>query len=90
MTSEAYRGVVYGGKVILRDESTPLTDGTEVVVTPLTGVTGSPAAVIAALESSPPVPSEWVDELEHLIAQGRRPPTHRDPFADESGRPESV
>jgi hypothetical protein len=26
-----------------------------------------------------------VDELEQLIAQGRRPPTRKDPFSDELG-----
>jgi hypothetical protein len=42
---------------------------------------GSPAALLAALGAAPPVPAEWVDELEQLIAQGLRPANHEDPFA---------
>ncbi|HET6572975.1 MAG TPA: hypothetical protein VFG68_05180, partial [Fimbriiglobus sp.] len=61
----------------------PLAEGVEVLVTPVGSPPGSPAAVLVAVESSPPVPAGWVDELEQLIAQGRRPPTHHDPFGDE-------
>jgi hypothetical protein len=88
MTNEAYRGVVRGGRVVFLEEDTPLTEGTEVMVTPVASNPSSPAAVLAALATSPPVPAEWVDELEQLIAQGRRPPTRKDPFADEPGGPE--
>jgi hypothetical protein len=84
MTGGAYRGVVRGGVVVLREQA-PLAEGAEVVVTPVEGAPGSPAAVLAAVEASPPVPAEWVDEFEQLIAQGRRPPTNRDPFGDPSG-----
>ena len=49
-----------------------MTEGTEVLVTPVTMPRGSPAAILAALESAPKVPPEWVDELEQLIAEGRR------------------
>src|SRR5262245_50866643 len=83
MTNGAYRGVVRGGSVVLLDKDTQLTEGTEVFVTPVAGPTGSPAAVLAALATSPPVPAVWVDELERLIAEGRRPPTRNDPFPDE-------
>jgi hypothetical protein len=72
MTTEAYRGVVRGRVVVLR-EQTPLPEGAEVLVTPVGAPPGSPAAVLDALEASPPVPGGWVDELEQLIAQGRRP-----------------
>jgi hypothetical protein len=85
VTNIAYRGVVRGGVVVLREAEAPLLEGTEVLVTPLTGPPGSPAAVLAAVEQSPRVPAEWVDELEQLIAQGRRPPTRPDPFADDAG-----
>ena len=88
MTNQTYRGVVRGGRVVFLEKDTPLTEGTEVPVTPVAGARGSPAAVLAGLASLPAVPSSWVDELEELIAQGRRPPTHKDPFADESGGPE--
>ncbi len=79
MTNGAYRGVVRGGVVVLRPEETPLAEGTEVIVTPVTRVPGSPAAVLAAVESSPRVPRDWVDELEQLIAQ-RRPPVRPAPY----------
>lgn len=84
MTGGAYRGVVRGGVVVLR-EQTPLTEGVEVLVTPVGDTPGSAAAVLAAVEMAPPVPAGWVDELEQLIAQGRRPPTRHDPFGDEPG-----
>ena len=87
MTKEVYRGVVRGGMVLLEKE-TPLTDGTEVFVTPVAGPLGSGAAILAAVENSPKVPAEWVDELEQLIALGRRPPTRQDPFPDEPGSQE--
>jgi hypothetical protein len=87
MSKTAYRGVVRGG-VVLLDEQTPLTEGTEVLVTPVAAAPGSPAAIIAAMESSPKVPKEWVDELEELIAQGQRPPSPPVVFPDEAGSQE--
>jgi hypothetical protein len=89
MANEVFRGVVRGGMVMLRPGETPLKEGTEVLVTPVAAAPGSPAAVLAAVERSPAVPAEWVDELEQLIAQGRRPPARPDPFADHRGGPES-
>jgi hypothetical protein len=85
MTNETYRGVVRGGMVVLLEEDTSLTEGTEVLVTPVAGTPGSAAAVLAAVATSPQVPPGWVDELEQLIAQGRRPPMRKDPFPDEPG-----
>jgi hypothetical protein len=82
MTHTAYRGVVRGG-VVLLDQGTPLTEGTEVLVTPVSASRGSPAALLAALENSPKVPPEWVDELEQLIAEGQRPPSPPVVFPDE-------
>ncbi len=84
MTTTAYRGVVRGGMVLL-DKETPLTEGTEVLVTPLAGERGSSAAILAAMDNSPKVPAEWVDELERLIAEGRRPPSPPVLFPDEPG-----
>ena len=72
MSMTAYRGVVRGGVVRL-NEQTPLTEGTEVLVTPLTSTRGSPSAILAALANAPQVPAEWVDELEQAIMAGRRP-----------------
>jgi len=83
MTQTAYHGVMRGG-VVLLDPGTPLTEGTEVLVTPVSAARGSPAAILAALEKLPKVPPEWVDELEHLIAAGRRPPSPPGVFPDES------
>ena len=81
MTKVTYRGVVRGGIVLLEKE-TRLTEGTEVLVTPVDGTPGSPAAILAAMENSPKVPPEWVDELEQLIAEGRRPPAPPVSFLD--------
>lgn len=89
MTNAAYRGVIRGGMVVLLDKDTPLKDGTEVLVTPVSEPRGSPARVVAAVESAPHVPAEWVDELEQLIAQGRCPPARPDPVLDQLGGEES-
>jgi hypothetical protein len=86
MTPATYRGVVRGGTIQL-DPATPLPEGTEVVVTPATAPasSGDPAALLMALNAAPPVPAEWMDELEMLIEQGRRPPTIVNPFAKQTG-----
>jgi hypothetical protein len=83
MSTASYRGVVRDGAVIFRDGERPPANGTEVLVTPVSDARGSGAAIIAALDNSPRVPAEWVDELEELIAQGRRPPSRPEPFSDE-------
>jgi len=67
----SYHGIVRGGVVVL-DQGLPLTDGTEVVVTPIGAFPGSPAEILADLEEAPKVPPEWVDELERLIAEGQK------------------
>jgi hypothetical protein len=69
--------------MVLLEKDTPLTEGTEVLVTPVDGAPGSPGAILAALEKLPKVPHEWVDELEQLIAEGRRPPSPPVVFPDE-------
>jgi hypothetical protein len=68
MTTKTYRGVVRGGQIVL-DSGAHLGEGTEVVVTPIAKKAGSAAAVIAAVDAAPSVPSAWVDELESLIAE---------------------
>jgi len=88
MTKATYRGVVRGG-IVLLDKETPLTEGTEVLVTPLTGAPGSPAAILAAMDNSPKVASEWVDELDRLIAEGRHPPAPPVSFLDEPSSQEN-
>ncbi len=82
MTKTGYPGVVRGG-VVLLDHETPLTEGTEVLVTPVNAPHGSPAAIVAALQKLPKVPPEWVDDLEKLIAEGQRPPSPPVEFSDE-------
>ena len=85
-----FRGVVHGGVVTLNPDNALLSDGTEVLVTPISRLLeplhppGTSAAVIAAMESLPDVPSEWVDELERLIEEGVRPRRRPIPFADEA------
>ncbi len=71
MTTATYRGIVRGGTVVLLDEETGLTEGTEVLVTPVPVASGTAAAVLAAVDAAPHVPPEWVDDLERLIADGR-------------------
>jgi len=88
MTPTAYRGIVSGG-VILLEEKAPLTEGTPVLVTPLSGARGSGAAIAAALKAAPKVPIDWVDELEQLIAEGRRPPAPPALFGGATGEQES-
>jgi hypothetical protein len=88
MTQTAYHGIVRGG-VVLLDPGTPLTEGTEVLVTPVNAPRASPAAIVAALERLPKVPPEWVDELEQLIAEGRRPPSRPVVFPDEPASQEN-
>jgi hypothetical protein len=78
-----YRGVMRGGMVVLLEQQPPLMDGTEVLITPVAASPGSSAAILAAMETVPRVPAEWVDELEQLIAEGRRPPTDQVPFQEE-------
>jgi hypothetical protein len=82
MASETYRGVVRG-KAILLLEEVPLVEGTEVLVTPVEREPGT-AALLAAVDAPPHVPSAWVDELEQLIAEGQRPPSSDNPFPESS------
>jgi len=88
VTTTAYRGVVQGG-VVLLDKEASLTEGTEVLVMPLVGASGSPAAVLAAMENAPKIPAQWVDELERLIAEGHQPPAPPISFSDDLDNQES-
>jgi hypothetical protein len=83
MANDEYRGVVRDG-VVEMDHDTPLPDGTEVVVTPVAHPRGTPAAILAAVERSPRVPSEWVDELERMIAEGQRGRRRSIPFTEDA------
>jgi hypothetical protein len=88
MAGEVFRGVVRGGAIVLPEGPMPLAEGTEVLVTPLAAAPGTPAAVLAAVAAEPHVPAAWVDELEQLITEGRRPPNQENPFGEERDRPE--
>ena len=88
--AESYRGIVKGGTIVFRAHPSPLADGTEVIVTPLNPEPGTPAAVLAAMAAEPHVPSEWVDELEQLIAEGQRPPSVLNPFEEECHSEEAM
>lgn len=72
MAMAAYKGVVKGKKVLLVAD-VDLPDGTEVIVSPIEMVKGSPAAVLAAMKAPPHLKSEDVDEFERLIQAGQRP-----------------
>jgi len=82
MANQAYRGIVRNNAIILLDASPAIPEGTEVLITPVEPSPGSSAALLAAMDSEPHVPSEWVDELEALIAEGQRPPSFEHPFDD--------
>src|SRR6266446_5401678 len=55
VTTTAYRGVVRGGVVFL-GKDTPLTEGTEVLVTPLVGAPGSPEPSLRRWRKRPRFP----------------------------------
>jgi hypothetical protein len=80
MAQQSYRGIVHDGKVVLLNAEPPLAEGTSVIVTATPATTG--AALIAALDATSRVPSEWVDELEQIIRAGQQPPSRTDPFAE--------
>ena len=82
MANKGYRGIVRNQAIVLLDGPATIPDGTEVLVTPIEPSPGSSAALLAAMDSEPHVPSEWVDELEALIAEGQRPPSFEHPFDD--------
>jgi hypothetical protein len=84
MSTETHRGVVRGGTIVLQGEDAALCEGTEVLIVPLGAERGSPAAVLAAANAPPQIPAGWVDELDQLIAEGRRPPARPDPFAGDA------
>jgi hypothetical protein len=70
MSTAVYRGTVKDGTVVLEND-VRLRDGVKVLVTPERAKAGTASALLDALEAAPPVPAEWVDELEQLIAEGR-------------------
>ena len=82
--AETYRrGVMQGGTVVL-SEPVSLSDGTEVLITPVTGKPGTREALLAAINDSRRVPAAWVDELERLIAAGNKTGQRKRRCADKS------
>ncbi|HEV2948615.1 MAG TPA: hypothetical protein VGX70_14660 [Gemmataceae bacterium] len=82
---KTFRGIVKNQAIVLVEGAPVIPEGTEVLITPIDSTPGSPAAILAAMDSEPHVPSEWVDELEALIADGQRPPSMETPFDDPQG-----
>ena len=82
VSTSILRGIVQGGKVVLLGDSSPLVDGTEVVVTPLRDQPGTATGVLAAMSGSPHVPIAWVDELDALIESGQHLADGKDPFSE--------
>jgi hypothetical protein len=68
--------------MVLLEQESSLLDGTEVLVTPVPETRRTGQAIAAALERLPKVPSEWVDELERLIAEGESAPAPPELFGD--------
>jgi hypothetical protein len=79
MQKSASVGVVKKGRVILKSHNA-FPDGTEVLVTPLQLIPGSPHAVLAAMKAGPRVSSEAVDEFMRIIKQGKRPASFENPL----------
>jgi hypothetical protein len=79
MNSQTYRGVVRDGTVVVLGSPVPLAEGTSVLIIPVPAKPGMGAALVESLASVPPVPKEWVDELERVIREGERPPSPLDP-----------
>lgn len=88
MENTQNHGVVHGGVVVLRNGANSLKDGTKVIVRPVPESSGLSSSVIAAVECAPQVSPAWVDELDDLIAQGRRLPLLANPLVDENDESE--
>ena len=72
MNKTAYKGIVKGKTVVLR-EVPDFPEGAEVLVTRLEALKGSPQAVMAAINSPPHIKPEDVDNLIQRIEEGKRP-----------------
>jgi hypothetical protein len=82
---KTFRGIVKNQAIVLIEGAPAIPEGTEVLFTPIDSTPGSPAAILAAMDSEPHVPAEWVDELEALIADGQQPPSMEATFDDLQG-----
>ncbi len=79
MSKPAYQGIVKGRTIVLK-EPADLPEGSEVLVSPIEAVKGSPQAVLAAINAPPQVDSKDVDEMMRLIERGRRPVRYENPL----------
>ena len=79
MNKVAYKGIVKGGSVVLK-EAHDLPEGAEVLVARLEVMKGSPHAVLAAMDAPPHLKPEDVDELIQQIEEGKRPVRYENPF----------
>ena len=72
MDATSYHGIVKNGSVVLKKRAR-LPEGTEVLVTPLENVKGSPQAILKAAMGPPHVKHEDVQKLLRLIDEGMQP-----------------
>lgn len=79
MLQTVCRGVVKGKKVVLEGE-TDLPEGTEVLVTPVDMLRGSPQAVLAAMEAPPYLKPQDIEELMKQIQASKRPMRFTNPL----------
>lgn len=80
MAMAAYKGIVKRNRIVL-EGGVELPDGTEVVVTPVKVAKGTPPAILAALNASPPLEPGDAEELLRLIEEGKRPVRYDNPLA---------
>lgn len=85
MSSATIRGSVQNGTVTIGTASPQLKDGTQVLVVPIDSQRGHVATVLAALQRSPAIPNDWIDELESIIAGGQLPVSHDNPLSESGG-----
>ena len=79
MNKVAYKGIVKGGRVVLKNAH-DLPEGAEVLVARLEVMKGSPQAVLAAMDAPPHLKPEDVDDLIRQIGQGKRPVRYENPL----------
>lgn len=80
MGKAVYKGIVKGRTVVLR-KADDLPEGAEVLVMPVGPPSGSPRAVLRAMDAPPQISPEDVDELMRLIGEGKRPVRYDSPLA---------
>lgn len=79
MNRLAYKGLVKGGSVVLKDAH-DLPEGAEGLVARLEVMKGSPQAVLAAMDAPPHLKPEVVDDLIQQIEQRKRPIRYENPL----------